>query len=426
MRPLSPAVPALRLGALDGRDRGARGPPPGGRAALRRQHGSPTRRRRRGRRRSPPRSSASSRTATAASPSSLRRDRGLQRRRAGERRPRRRGRRPADALRAVVRRAGRRGSRSRTSRPTRSTASPPGSPAPTSATTTRCSPSSAARTTRAVRWSTSPPARPLVVDEAYFEYGGETAVPLLGDDVIVVRTFSKAFRLASARVGYALATVETANALNERQQPAPISTLAAALALAGLEAGPPDVSATIAERERLAAGLRGVGLEPLPSRTNFVLVPHARAQELYEALLARGARRPALTGGDPHHRAPARRRRPARRPRSPSSPERVVSTSRPAPVSPWRTATRATPGETCSDVPTRTPGGSVSLSGRRSLDWSSAGQRQYSSLPATSRPPCSRASSGRAGPRACPACTPRRRRSVDRRLSSRRRPCTSR
>jgi histidinol-phosphate aminotransferase len=134
-----------------------------------------------------------------------------------------------------------------------------------------------------------PSARPLVVDEAYFEYGGETAVPLLGeDDVVVVRTFSKAFRLASARVGYALASVDTANALNERQQPAPISTIGAALALAGLEAGPPDVSETIAERERLTAGLRGIGLEPLPSRTNFVLVPHPRAQQLYESLLARG------------------------------------------------------------------------------------------------------------------------------------------
>ncbi len=133
-----------------------------------------------------------------------------------------------------------------------------------------------------------PETRPLVVDEAYFEFGGETAVPLLGDDVIVVRTFSKAFGLASARVGYALADLETAAELNERQQPAPISTLSAALALAGLEAGPPDVSATIAERERLAAALRGLGLEPLPSFTNFVLVPDARAQELYEALLDRG------------------------------------------------------------------------------------------------------------------------------------------
>ena len=133
-----------------------------------------------------------------------------------------------------------------------------------------------------------PLARPLVVDEAYFEYGGETAVPMIGDRVIVVRTFSKASGLASARVGYAVADLETAAELNERQDPAPLSTLSAALALAGLEAGPPDVSATIAERERLAAALRGLGLEPLPSFTNFVLVPDERAQELYEALLDRG------------------------------------------------------------------------------------------------------------------------------------------
>ena len=134
-----------------------------------------------------------------------------------------------------------------------------------------------------------PAARPLVVDEAYFEYGGETALHLLGaNDVIVVRTFSKAFGLASARVGYALADVELAAELNDRQQPAPVSTISAALALAGLEAGPPDVSATIAERERLSARLRAIGFEPLPSYTNFVLVPHPRAHELYEALLGRG------------------------------------------------------------------------------------------------------------------------------------------
>jgi len=133
-----------------------------------------------------------------------------------------------------------------------------------------------------------PAARPLVVDEAYYEYGGETAVPLIADDVIVVRTFSKAFGLASARVGYALTSASTAAELNERQQPAPISTVGAALALAGLEAGPPDVSATVAERERLAAELRSIGLEPLPSYTNFLLVPHPRAQELYEALLLEG------------------------------------------------------------------------------------------------------------------------------------------
>jgi histidinol-phosphate aminotransferase len=133
-----------------------------------------------------------------------------------------------------------------------------------------------------------PAARPLVVDEAYFEYGGETAVPLIADDLIVVRTFSKAFGLASARVGYGLTSKVTAAALSERQPPESLSTLSAALALAGLEAGPPDVSATIAERERLREGLRSLGLAPLPSYTNFVLVPHERAEAIYEALLTGG------------------------------------------------------------------------------------------------------------------------------------------
>jgi histidinol-phosphate aminotransferase len=133
-----------------------------------------------------------------------------------------------------------------------------------------------------------PEARPLVVDEAYYEYAGETAVPLLGDEVIVVRTFSKAFGLASARIGYGLAAADVAAELNVRQEPAPVSTLSAALALAALEDGPPDVSATIAERERLADGLRTLGLAPLPSWTNFLLVRHEHAAELADGLLRRG------------------------------------------------------------------------------------------------------------------------------------------
>ena len=127
-----------------------------------------------------------------------------------------------------------------------------------------------------------PAARPLVVDEAYFEYCGETAA-LLGD-VVAIRTLSKAFALAGARVGYALAQPELARALNARQAPAPISTLSAALALAAL-AEPPDVGGLLEERERLAARLREVGLEPLPSAANFLYVPFERAPELGELLL---------------------------------------------------------------------------------------------------------------------------------------------
>lgn len=131
-----------------------------------------------------------------------------------------------------------------------------------------------------------PEQRPLVADEAYFEFGGDTAAGTPG--VVAVRTFSKAFGLAAARVGYAVADADVAQELVVRQDPLPITTLSAALALAGLRAGPPDVSETIAERERLASRLRELGLEPLESHTNFLYVPIADAQTTYDRLLHRG------------------------------------------------------------------------------------------------------------------------------------------
>ncbi len=132
-----------------------------------------------------------------------------------------------------------------------------------------------------------PAARPLVVDEAYFEYSGETAASLLDDDVVVLRTFSKAFGLAGARVGYALAATERAAELNARQAPAPVSTLSAALAVAAL-AAPPDVKPALDERERLAGALRALGLEPAPSHANFLFVPVEDGLALGEALLRQG------------------------------------------------------------------------------------------------------------------------------------------
>ena len=132
-----------------------------------------------------------------------------------------------------------------------------------------------------------PSARPLLVDEAYFEYCGVSAVDLIEDDVVVVRTFSKAFGLAGARVGYALAGRELAAELNRRQGPAPVSTLSVALVLAALES-PPDVRPIVEERERLAAELRSLGLEPLPSEANFVAVPVADGAGVAERLLLRG------------------------------------------------------------------------------------------------------------------------------------------
>jgi histidinol-phosphate/aromatic aminotransferase/cobyric acid decarboxylase-like protein/imidazoleglycerol phosphate dehydratase HisB len=132
-----------------------------------------------------------------------------------------------------------------------------------------------------------PAARPLVVDEAYYEYCGETVVPLIDDGLIVLRTFSKAFALAGARIGYALASRDVAAELNARQAPAPVSTVSAALAIAAL-VSPPDVTPVIEERERLASSLRAIGLEPLPSQANFVFVPVEDGRALSDALLRQG------------------------------------------------------------------------------------------------------------------------------------------
>ena len=141
-----------------------------------------------------------------------------------------------------------------------------------------------------------PAARPLVVDEAYFEYSGETAVDLIEDGVIVIRTFSKAFGLAGARVAYALAGREVAAELNKRQHPAPLSTLSAALALAGL-AAPPDVTPILEERERMAGELHTLGFEPLPSDANFLYVPVDDPQAEYDRLLQRGLAVRPVGGG---------------------------------------------------------------------------------------------------------------------------------
>ena len=133
-----------------------------------------------------------------------------------------------------------------------------------------------------------PDARPLVVDEAYFEYADDPgAVGLIDDDVIVIRTFSKLFALAGARVGYALASRDVAAELYARQSPAPVSTLSIALALAALSS-PPDVAPVIDERDRLAAELRTLGYKPLPSRANFVYVPVDDPAAVGDRLLAAG------------------------------------------------------------------------------------------------------------------------------------------
>ena len=110
----------------------------------------------------------------------------------------------------------------------------------------------------------------LIVDEAYREYVDPDAVPdafeLLGDrpNVVVTRTFSKAYALAGLRVGYCLAAPEVAAAVRKTQVPFSVSGLAQECAISALgetEEVHRRAKETVAERDRVEAALRDAGYD---------------------------------------------------------------------------------------------------------------------------------------------------------------------
>lgn len=137
---------------------------------------------------------------------------------------------------------------------------------------------------------------PVVVDEAYAEFAGVSAVDLLSrfDNLVILRTFSKWAALAGLRIGYAVASPEVARGLNKMRGPFNVNTaglVAARASLQDREYLMANVRRLIAERERLFAEFAGTELlEPLPSRTNFLFcrVRGMGAAELKEKLYARG------------------------------------------------------------------------------------------------------------------------------------------
>lgn len=118
----------------------------------------------------------------------------------------------------------------------------------------------------------------ILCDEAYQEFGGSSAVPLLRQSprVVVLRTFSKAMGLAGLRFGYALAHPDIAREIAKAKLPYNVNaiTLAAAeVAFEHRDIFEARTRAVIAERDRFIAELRSIpGLRPYPSSANFVLV----------------------------------------------------------------------------------------------------------------------------------------------------------
>jgi len=157
-----------------------------------------------------------------------------------------------------------------------------------------------------------PPEVVVVLDEAYHEYSAAHGVPdgtrLLArhPNLVVTRTFSKAYGLAGLRVGYALSDPDLANLLNRVRQPFNVSLPALAAAAAALD-DREHLEATLAlnhaELERLRTGLASLGIGVPASAGNFVLADLGRpAAAVNDALLRQGVIvRPVGNYGLPNH-----------------------------------------------------------------------------------------------------------------------------
>lgn len=138
----------------------------------------------------------------------------------------------------------------------------------------------------------------VVVDEAYIEYVDDPAFPDASrwlsefTNLVVVRTFSKAYGLAGLRVGYALSHPSVAGMLNRVRQPFNVNLVALAAATAALD-DDEHLEKTLTNNRtglaQLRAGFDSLGVKHLPSAGNFVLIDCGRpAGPIYEAMLRQG------------------------------------------------------------------------------------------------------------------------------------------
>ncbi len=151
----------------------------------------------------------------------------------------------------------------------------------------------------------------LVIDEAYFEYVEEADYPdaiqwvSAFPNLLVTRTFSKAYGLASLRVGYGVSQSALADVLNRVRQPFNVNSFSQTAAVAALRDDAHLVESVRVNREgmqQLVKGFEALGLEYIPSVGNFVSVDVGRdPAQVYEALLHKGVIvRPVDNYGMPH------------------------------------------------------------------------------------------------------------------------------
>lgn len=134
----------------------------------------------------------------------------------------------------------------------------------------------------------------VIVDEAYIDFGGESALPLIEkyENLLVVRTFSKSRNMAGVRIGYAMGNSALIKALNDVKYSYNSYTMNLPSILMGAEAVK-DVAyfentlgRIIKTREEAGERLKRLGFTCLPSSANFLFATHERvgAREIFEAL----------------------------------------------------------------------------------------------------------------------------------------------
>ena len=139
--------------------------------------------------------------------------------------------------------------------------------------------------------------RLVVIDEAYFGFGAETAVPLVAghDNLIVTRSLSKSHALAGMRVGYAIAQadlIEGLSRVKDSFNSYPLDAVAQAAAKAAIEDRQwfKQASQSVRDvREVMGAGLEAIGFEVLPSHGNFIFTQHRTlaGKQVFDALRVR-------------------------------------------------------------------------------------------------------------------------------------------
>ncbi|MDD4665618.1 MAG: histidinol-phosphate transaminase [Clostridia bacterium] len=142
-----------------------------------------------------------------------------------------------------------------------------------------------------------PPKTLVVLDEAYGHYATDDRFPRSREllkkysNLIILRTFSKVYSLASLRVGYAVAAPQVIKELEKIRQPYNVNTIAQMAATAALQDEKylqKVIKETVREREWLTQELRQKGLTVLPSQSNFLLVRINNASLVSEKLLQEG------------------------------------------------------------------------------------------------------------------------------------------